>query len=136
MLISPTDQVITLSFKLQFLTANNTAEYKALIVGMKATKDLGVEQLVVFGDAELVVQQVKKIYQVKQHKLKNYRNEVWDLVEHYFSTFNISYISRETNKLVDSLAVAASNFKVPLEPMDSYEIHIKHRPSIPDNIKH
>ena len=58
------------------------------------------------------------------------------MVENYFSTFNISYISRETNKLVDSLAVAASNFKVPLEPMDSYEIHIKHRPSILDNIKH
>ena len=81
------------------------------------------------------MQQVKKIYQVKQHKLKNYRNEVWDLVEHYFSAFNISYISRETNKLVDSLVMATSNFKVPLEPMDSYEIHIKHRPSMPENIK-
>ena len=127
---------MTLSFKLQFLTTNNTTEYEALILGMKAAKDLGVEQLAVFGDAELVMQQVKKIYQVKQHKLKNYRNEVWDLVEHYFSTFNISYISKETNKLVDSLAVAASSFKVPLEPKDSYEIHIKHRPSILDNIKH
>ena len=61
-LISPTDQVITLSYKLQFLTTNNTAEYEALILGMKAVKDLGVEQLAVFGDAELVVQQVKKIY--------------------------------------------------------------------------
>ena len=64
-LISPTDQVITLSFKLQFLTTNNIAEYEALILGMKATKDLRVEQLAVFGDAELVVQQVKKLYQVK-----------------------------------------------------------------------
>ena len=58
------------------------------------------------------------------------------MVEHYFSAFNISYISRETNKWADSLAVAASSFKVPLEPKDSDEIHIKHRPSIPDNIKH
>ena len=32
--------------------------------------------------------------------------------------------------------MATSNFKVPLEPMDTYEIHIKHRPSILDNIKH
>lgn len=135
-LISPTNQVITLSFKLQFLTTNNTAENEALILGMKAAKDLGVEKLVVFGDAELVMQQVKKIYQVKQHKLKDYRNEVWDLVEHYFSSFNISYISREMNKLADSLDVAVSSFKVPLEPKDSYEIHIKRRPSIPDNLKH
>ena len=65
MFISPTDQVITLSFKLQFLTTNNTAEYKALILGMKAAKDLDVGQLAVFGDVELVVQQVKKIYHVK-----------------------------------------------------------------------
>jgi ribonuclease HI len=64
-LISPTNQVITLSFKLQFLTTNNTADYEALILGMKVAKDLGVEQLTVFGDVELVVQEVKKIYQVK-----------------------------------------------------------------------
>ena len=136
MLISPIDQVITLSYKLQFLTTNNTGEYEALILGMKGAKDLGVEQLAVFGDAELVVQQVKKIYQVKQHKLGNYRNEVWHLSDHCFSAFNLSYISLETNQLVDSLAVAMSNFKVPLKPKASYEIHIKYRPSILDNIKH
>jgi hypothetical protein len=58
------------------------------------------------------------------------------LVEHYFYAFNLSYISRETNKVVDSLVVVASNFRVPLKPKDSYEINIKHRPSIPENIKH
>ena len=54
-LISPIEQVITLSYKLQFLTTNNTVEYEALILGIKEAKDLGVEQLVIFGDAELVV---------------------------------------------------------------------------------
>ena len=42
-LIFPIDQVITLSYKLQFLTTNNTVEYEALILGIKAAKDLGVE---------------------------------------------------------------------------------------------
>ena len=55
-LISPTDQVITLSFKLQLLTTNNTAEYEALILDMKVAKDLGVEQLAIFGNVELVMQ--------------------------------------------------------------------------------
>lgn len=54
-LISPTQQVVTLSFKLQFQTTNNTAEYEALILGMKAAKDLGADQLIVFGDSELVI---------------------------------------------------------------------------------
>ena len=39
-LISPTKQVITLSYKLQFLTTNNTTEYEALILSIKAAKDL------------------------------------------------------------------------------------------------
>ena len=46
------------------------------------------------------------------------------------------HISREVNELVDSLAIAASNFKIPLEIKTAYEVQIKHRPSIPDNIKH
>ena len=69
-IISPTQQVVTLSYKLQSVTTNNTAEYEALVLGMKATKDLGVEQLVVFGDSKLVVQQVRDNYQVKNSKLK------------------------------------------------------------------
>lgn len=50
-LISPTQQVVTLSYKLQFQTSNNIVEYEALILGMKETKDLGVEQLVAYGDS-------------------------------------------------------------------------------------
>ena len=50
-LISPTHKVVTLSYKLQFQTTNNTTKYEALILGMKATKDLGVEQVAVFGDS-------------------------------------------------------------------------------------
>ena len=58
------------------------------------------------------------------------------MIDHCFFAFNLTYISRETDQLVDSLAVATSGFKVPIEPKASYEIHIKYRPSIPDNIKH
>ena len=57
------------------------------------------------------------------------------MIDHCFSAFNLTYISRETIQLVNSLAVAASNFKVPIEPKTSYEIHIKYRPSILYNIK-
>ena len=88
-LISPTQQVVTVSYKLQFQTSNNTAEYEALILGMKVAKDLGVEQLVSYGDSELVIQQVKDLYKVKYPKLKNYRDEVRNLVDLYFSAFNL-----------------------------------------------
>ena len=55
-LISPTNQTITISYKLQFETTNNIAEYESLILGLKATKDLDVDEITTFGDSELVVQ--------------------------------------------------------------------------------
>jgi ribonuclease HI len=45
-----------LSFKLEFETTNNVAEYEALILGLRAAKDMGIEEISVFGDAELIVQ--------------------------------------------------------------------------------
>ena len=80
---------------------------------MKAMKDLGAKQLIAFGDSELVIRQVRNNYQVKNSKLNNYRNEVWDLIEHYFLAFNVNFVTREENQIVDSLAIVASNFKVP-----------------------
>jgi hypothetical protein len=50
--------------------------------------------------------------------------------------FNISFIPREENTVVDSLAVSASNFRVPLPPKLRYDTEVKYRPSIPDNVKH
>lgn len=81
-------------------------------------------------------QRVRDIYQVKNAKISNYTNEVWDLIEHYFSSFNLSHIFREVNELVDSFVIAASNFKVLHYVKASYDIEGKHRPSIPKNIKH
>jgi len=34
------------------------------------------------------------------------------------------------------LDIAASNYKIPLDIKTTYEVQIKHRPSILDNIKH
>lgn len=96
-LISPTNQTVTISYKLQFETTNNPIEYESLILGMKDAKYLGVDEITTFGDSELMVQDVKKVYQVKQPKLRNYVHEVWDMVEQNFSAFNITHVSRNEN---------------------------------------
>ena len=58
------------------------------------------------------------------------------MIEHYFSSFNINFVTREENQILDSLAIVASNFKVPLDVKVGYDVQIKNRPSIPDKIKH
>jgi hypothetical protein len=51
-------------------------------------------------------------------------------------SFNIVYIPRNQNEQVDSLAVEASTFKPPFPPKMKYEVEVRYRPSIPDNVKH
>jgi ribonuclease HI len=134
--VSPCHETISLSYKLEFETTNNVAEYEALVLGLRVAKDMGIEEIAVFGDAELIVQQIKNAYQAKHPRLKSYRNEVWDLVDNFFLDFNISFVPREENVMVDSLAVSASQFRIPLPPKPRYDVEIRYRPSVPDNIKH
>jgi ribonuclease HI len=134
--ISPTQETISLSYKLEFETTNNVAEYEALVLGLRAAKDMKIEELAVFGDVELIVHQVRNLYQAKHPRLRAYRNEVWDLVDSFFLDFNISFVPREKNSMEDSLVVSASNFRVPLPPKLKYEVEVKYKPSIPDNVKH
>jgi hypothetical protein len=54
--ISPCQETISLSYKLEFDTTNNVAEYEALVLGMRDAKEMGVKEMVVFGDAELIIQ--------------------------------------------------------------------------------
>jgi ribonuclease HI len=134
--ISPTKEVIPLSYKLEFDTTNNIAEYEALLLGLRAAKDMGIDKIVVFGDSELIIHQIKNMYQTKHQRLRQYKNEVWDLVENFFLAFDITFVQRSLNQQADSLALEASNFKTPMFSDLRYEIEVRHRPSIPDNIKY
>jgi len=105
-------------------------------LGLKAAKDMNVKHLEVFGDSELVVSQVKDKYKLKQIRLKQYKNEVCDLIERDFLAFNLSFVPRAENQLEDSLTLAASGLRARLVQHIKYEVQMKYIPSIPDNIKH
>jgi ribonuclease HI len=134
--ISPCQEVVSLSYKLEFEATNNVAEYEALVLGMRAAKEMGIEEIAIFGDAELIIQQVRNAYRAHNPRLRNYRNEVWDLIDNFFLAFNISFIPRGENTLADSLAVSASVLELPLPPMVKNDVDIRYRPSVPDNVKH
>jgi ribonuclease HI len=135
-LVSPAQEAISLSYKLEFEATNNVADYESLVLGLRDAKDMGIKEISMFGDVELIFKQIRSLYQAKYPRLRTYRNEVWDLIDSFFSTFNISYIPRENNVMADSLVVSASNFKVPLPPKLRYDVEVKYRPSIPNNFKH
>jgi ribonuclease HI len=111
--IYPTQEIISLSHKLESETTNNVAEYEALSLGLRAAKDMRIEELAVFGDAELVVHQVKNMYQAKHPRLRTYKNEVWDIFDSFFLAFNISFVPREENTMANYSVVSTSNFRIP-----------------------
>ena len=49
--------------------------------------------------------------------------------------FELSYIPRALNHLADSLAISTSLFVPPLPPKLSYDVQVKYRPSLLDNVK-
>ena len=93
--ISPCQETISLSYKLEFETTNNVAEYEALVLGMRATKEMEIKEVSVFRDEELIIQQVRNVYRAKHPRLRSYKNEVWDLINNFFSDFNITFVPRE-----------------------------------------
>ena len=70
----------------------------------------------------------------KKIRLKAYRDEVWKLRES-FMFFELSYIPRALNHLDDSPALSANLFVPPLPPKLSYDVQVKYRPSLRDNVK-
>jgi ribonuclease HI len=134
--VSLAQETIALSCKLEFRATNNVAEYEAVVLGSRVAKDMGIEEISVFGDVELIVHQVRNIYQAKHPRLRSYRNERWDFIDNFFLAFNISFIPREKNIMADSLAILASNFRVPFPPKLRYDVEVNYRPSILDNVKH
>jgi ribonuclease HI len=74
------------SFILQFEidSTNNACEYEALVLGLETTKNFKIVNLIVYGDVELIVKQIKQIYQDKLPRIRAYRNLVWDLIENLF----------------------------------------------------
>ena len=54
-LIYPSKETIHLSNKLYFKTTNNIAEYEALLLGVKDSKEMGIMCIKIFGDADLII---------------------------------------------------------------------------------
>jgi ribonuclease HI len=133
-LIDPKGNKTFISCRLEFECTNNTTEYEALLQGLKKALDLKVQSLMVFGDSEIVVKQVKNVIHCLSPHLKNYQTEVWNLI-HKFLSFNISSIPRSSNSEADLLANVASKL-LPAEGFspNAFSVELMFRPSIPDNI--
>ena len=101
------DKVVELSFKLEFLYSNNTAEYEAYLTGLATALKVGVKHLRVMGDSNLVICQAKGIFSLKEPSLAPYK-AIAQKMEEKFSTFEIEHAPRNENRFAVVLAVLGS----------------------------
>jgi ribonuclease HI len=104
LLVAPTGEhlkyVVQMHFSWEEAT-NNTAEYEGLLAGLRIAVELGIKNLIVRGDSQLVVKQVNKDYQ--SPLMEAYVNEVRKLEEH-FDGLQIEHIPRAENSIADQLS--------------------------------
>ena len=82
---------------------NNEAEYRALILGLEAARELGCARLAVHLDSELIVKQINGQYRVKSPGLKPLFARARDLL-HEFDQVSVSHVYRTDNTRADQLA--------------------------------
>jgi ribonuclease HI len=82
---------------------NNQAEYSALIYGLKQAIELGIEELLVFGDSQLVINQVNQVFKVKNPGLLELYKEAYQLTKQ-FKYIELIHVYRDKNTRADELS--------------------------------
>ena len=84
------------------VTTNNVAEYSALVAGLEKAVALGIDQLEVISDSELMVKQMRGEYKVKNEALRELSLRAAGLACR-LGDVTYTAVRREHNELADRL---------------------------------
>jgi ribonuclease HI/probable phosphoglycerate mutase len=96
---------------------NNVAEYMALIQGLEEAAKLGAEKVLIRGDSELIIKQMRGEYRVKNPALKDLFEKAHQLVR-TFKSVTFEHNLREKNVLADKLVNLAIDRQGDVEDAD------------------
>jgi ribonuclease HI len=84
------------------VATNNVAEYRALVAGLRRAAEIGVDELEVVSDSELMVRQMTGVYRVKNEALRDLSDEASRLARR-LGRVTYRAVRREHNELADRL---------------------------------
>jgi ribonuclease HI len=84
------------------VATNNVAEYRALVAGLEKALELGVSEVEVVSDSELLVKQMTGVYRVKNEALRGLSLEAARLARR-LDRVTYKAVRREHNELADRL---------------------------------
>ncbi|XP_049397385.1 uncharacterized protein LOC125861563 [Solanum stenotomum] len=111
--------------------SNNAAEYQALIVGLEMALDMKIPQLDVYGDSQLIINQLSGSCKVKKEDLLSYHQYATFLLERFDQVF-LNHVPREENRMADALANLATTMS--LGENETTKVRVCHRWVIPGRL--
>jgi ribonuclease HI len=108
-LIDPSRDQVKYMVHLAFKATNNMAEYETLIFGLSAALSLGIRQLLVKGDSQLIIKQVRGECSCNEPWLAAYLFHVRKL-EKDFIALELQHVPRANNSASDELSMRASTW--------------------------
>ncbi|HEY2554053.1 MAG TPA: ribonuclease HI family protein [Candidatus Cybelea sp.] len=101
-LVDPDGAVLCEVARYLGIATNNVAEWSALIAGLEAAAELGVRELAIRLDSELVVRQLRGEYRVKHPNLQPLHARAAGLLRK-FEHVDIAHVRRKENAEADAL---------------------------------
>ncbi|XP_028551816.1 uncharacterized protein LOC110108077 [Dendrobium catenatum] len=92
--VAPEGGIMRFSFNLTEPRTNNEAGYEALITGLEITIDVRIQNLQIFGDSQLVVNQVLGVYKITEFELACYHLQVLELMNQ-ITVVKLTQVPRE-----------------------------------------
>ncbi|KAH0639695.1 hypothetical protein KY285_036281 [Solanum tuberosum] len=111
-LITSQEEILPFSFTLKQCCSNNVTEYQALILGLEMAVDMMQLNLQVFGDSQLVINQLLGSYEVKNPELRPYHDYAQNLIG-WLGSVTLQHVRRTENKKADALVALASTLTLP-----------------------
>ncbi|XP_042467514.1 uncharacterized protein LOC122050693 [Zingiber officinale] len=108
LLISPQEERMHLSIRLDYRATNNEVEYETLIARLQATRHVGASKVLIYSDSQLVAQQLLGTFEINNTRLKLYA-EAFNKLKTNFGEVVIQKIPRAENQAADELAKLASS---------------------------
>ena len=99
------------------IATNNVAEYTALLFGLREAAKLGAAKILVRGDSELIIKQMRGEYRVKNPALKNLFDQAQAQLSD-FKSVKFEHNLRHHNSLADRLANLAMDKRADVEDAD------------------
>ncbi|XP_070051543.1 uncharacterized protein [Nicotiana tomentosiformis] len=134
-LVSEIGQHYPVSAKLRFSCTNNMAKYEACILGINLAVDMNIQELLVIGDSDLPVHQVRGKWATNNTKILPYLYHVQEMMKR-FTKIEFRHVPRIQNEFADALATLSSMIQHPDKNfIDLIPVRIHNKPAYCAHVK-